>query len=173
MTASLRGPTLKTWKTQKWRCNFQKIVILQFFYIWKYWQFVTTCSWVHAFTTGCLWITVFRKKSFQNCVLSAWQKNTIFRKAIKLLYFDQALWPKPLTCSKSEGISWKTMCMCISFIWFRVIWNMSSYFFSVALSKWSPSKGSGRKWVIRPYPLVLDLLQSIFCVVVNPLQLLM
>ena len=43
--------------------------------------------------------------------------------------------------------------MFISFIWYPEIWNLFSHWAKVALWKWRPSKGSGRKWVIRPYSL--------------------
>ena len=92
----------------------------------------------------------FEKKVF-NFFSELGRKMWFSEKCQKLLYFDKALWPNHLTYSKLLGISGKTMS--ISFIWYPGIWNLSSHWVTVALWKWWPLKGSGRKWVIRPYPL--------------------
>ena len=90
----------------------------------------------------------FWKKVFKNLFLELGRKMWFSEKRQKLLYFDKALWPNHLTYSKPLGISGKTMS--ISFIWYPGIWNLSSHWVTVALWKWWPSKGSGRKWVIGP-----------------------
>ena len=113
--------------------------------------FVAICSWFHPFLSNCLRMRAFWKKVFKNLFLELGRKMWFSEKRQKLLYFDKALWPNHLTYSKPLGISGKTMS--ISFIWYPGIWNLSSHWVTVALWKWWPLKGSGRKWVIRPYPL--------------------
>ena len=146
MSASLKGPTLQTWITQKW-----PNIFMCFFRIWKSGIFVAICSWFHPFLSNCLRMRAFWKKVFKNLFLELGRKMWFSEKRQKLLYFDKALWPNHLTYSKLLGISGKTMS--ISFIWYPGIWNLSSHWVTVALWKWWPLKGSGRKWVIRPYPL--------------------
>ena len=146
MSASLKGPTLQTWITKKW-----PNIFMCFFRIWKYGIFVAICSWFHPFLSNCLLMRAFWKKVFKNLFLELGRKMWFSEKRQKLLYFDKALWPNHLTYSKPLGISGKTMS--ISFIWYPGIWNLSSHWVTVALWKWWPLKGSGRKWVIRPYPL--------------------
>ena len=121
-----------------------------FFRIWKYGIFVAICSWFHPFLSNCLLMRAFWKKVFKNLFLELGRKMWFSEKRQKLLYFDKALWPNHLTYSKPLGISGKTMS--ISFIWYPGIWNLSSHWVTVALWKRWPLKGSGRKWVIRPYP---------------------
>ena len=124
---------------------------MSFFRIWKSGIFVAICSWFHPFLSNCLLMRAFWKKVFKNLFLELGRKMWFSEKRQKLLYFDKALWPNHLTYSKPLGISGKTMS--ISFIWYPGIWNLSSHWVTVALWKWWPLKGSGRKWVIRPYPL--------------------
>ena len=124
---------------------------MSFFRIWKSGIFVAICSWFHPFLSNCLRMRAFWKKVFKNLFLELGRKMWFSEKRQKLLYFDKALWPNHLTYSKPLGISGKTMS--ISFIWYPGIWNLSSHWVTVALWKWWPLKGSGRKWVIRPYPL--------------------
>ena len=95
MSASLKGPTLQTWITQKW-----PNIFMCFFRIWKSGIFVAICSWFHPFLSNCLRMRAFWKKVFKNLFLELGRKMWFSEKRQKLLYFDKALWPNHLTYSK-------------------------------------------------------------------------
>ena len=50
--------------------------------------------------------------------------------------------------------------MSIPFIWYPGIWNLFSRWVAMALRKWWPVKGRGRKWVIRPCSLACPSMEA-------------